>query len=1340
MRHESPGIRGIGGSAALLLLLSLVVAMPGAAQTRRHLVPPGPPAPSPFDLAALGDLGVSGISSSARWGMCFSNLGVSAPRDLGCGDLFGQGTAIPAGGTPWLIAEIPFYVAAGPTDLPPQINQQALIGGGYTVNRTSGLPRYRKLMPSDRSGRELLNAGVLTTADGGCRDYRAVTRGNVRAGVQMLPNLTCPETHPATGFAGARLIREEGYAAFAATPEGARDPFAFWRVPADLQSEKFLGNEQVYGEFADWTSDLLAQYGAALPGGQGPSSLRGYPLGITVFANAYYFTLPTISNTFFWRATVVNESYKLYGDGVDPSTGVDYDSLYMGINPVIILGAQFHTQFLDPKRNAVLMYYCSQRAVTNGAKPTPFYGPATDCPTRFATSNGFHYGAMAIIVLRSPLGDTRNKLLSDPESPFYNPTHPEADDTLTINQLSGCGFISCTTPVHDRSDRAYFGLLSGRIDDLLDGRAPNELADGDYFNIVGNADWPNRGPFNVWVPTNWDYNDDGVDDEVRAHTCLGTGPNGCAAVWSDTVPGGFVNGVGQFPHIGVGPIRLRSGDTTSFVIAFTWEADSASIETQVNNVIDFYNDFYFGPEEVPPPNVYAVGSGRVSTVATTAGSINDAQVTLLWDDLSDYRDEFIADLVQRVEEAPVGTPFGNIRALNPWIVDSLRARVENNLVALYVFKSCTGGTTFTDDSDCFPDRVPTADQTSKWSVFGWLPYATLDPSEGRFVDDDVQPGLTLFYSLVTESRGAVFDVYTGSTVVEDPPGSGRYICVSSDCGVQEFVFSPPILSALKTTPGGSAVSVYVPASRQAGFSAATAELELPTDRVLVPVTITLTDDAPDGQYTGVFGDSVEVIEVERVRGGESLGFSTTATVFRIRDVYDPGAAAVARRVIRTETLSGNTQFSERGASSVETETSLAGDTTVVTRTIRFSGLTLLLARDGGGPVLGTSSLRSGATTPGGFLSSRDFGGFILDVHLDSATAYRGHTVTTPDGEVLPNDLTDTEPVRWLQTTATNLAGFYGQYEIEWADHPFGPAREFRTDRGADPTDAFLASLAARNDPRRSLANDQARQLLAAAGINVAELREYSLPFTIRNLNTGQTVDVVVIDHPQTIRIGVGADTVRISVPTDRWMPGDELVLIEPLPRDSMVNDGVVLDGDGNPIRVTHTVASWRVRLGCDAAVQGFQCNPVVAENYLTLAPGTRDVVTYISPLDADARFGLTVTGRRFASTGGTSGRVDLSAVKVVPNPYIMFSTYERRENDRIIKFTNLPPRGTISIYTVAGQLVQRITYDEADLEGGSGDLSWNMRTFENTEIAYGLYVFVLESEFGRKAGKFVVIR
>jgi hypothetical protein len=102
---------------------------------------------------------------------------------------------------------------------------------------------------------------------------------------------------------------------------------------------------------------------------------------------------------------------------------------------------------------------------------------------------------------------------------------------------------------------------------------------------------------------------------------------------------------------------------------------------------------------------------------------------------------------------------------------------------------------------------------------------------------------------------------------------------------------------------------------------------------------------------------------------------------------------------------------------------------------------------------------------------------------------------------------------------------------------------------------------------------------------------------------------------------------------------------------------------------------------------------------------------------------------------------ELNAIKVVPNPYIVGSTYEReygvlrREPIRMLKFMHLPAHCTITIFTMAGDRIKVMNHD-----GVSGTESWDLRTDGNREIAAGMYVYLVKTDTAEKIGRFAVIK
>lgn len=105
----------------------------------------------------------------------------------------------------------------------------------------------------------------------------------------------------------------------------------------------------------------------------------------------------------------------------------------------------------------------------------------------------------------------------------------------------------------------------------------------------------------------------------------------------------------------------------------------------------------------------------------------------------------------------------------------------------------------------------------------------------------------------------------------------------------------------------------------------------------------------------------------------------------------------------------------------------------------------------------------------------------------------------------------------------------------------------------------------------------------------------------------------------------------------------------------------------------------------------------------------------------------------------------LDEIKVVPNPYIVAHEFEpplppgvtSGRGERRLYFTHLPQDAKVHIFTTRGEHL--IT-----LQGGesmfNGTLTWNMKTKENLDIAFGVYFYVVDSPVGQKRGKFAVIK
>lgn len=1327
--------RRFGRVGALVTVVALAFSVPGRAQQghgpRYRLV--DDPAvesgvdrerASPFNIAGLGDYARTGVITTGTNRFCYGNTGVFEPYfDLGCTDIDQYNTAQ---GTVPMFFEISYAWGAPPSDMPEVIPKDKVVGGGWTMLHNNYiLTGITNIRASDRSGAALLAFGITSTTDGSCRDFSAPRNGGMSAGIQLLPSNVCKETWPPAGWQGDKPIPKEGFIKARADGYlGDDDPFAFWRVPTspEYRKEAFLGNFQTFAEISDHTLDILSSgtygYNEIIPGYTGKATARGWPLGLTMSLNGFYFNLPTVNNAYFHQLVIVNESEKVYGKPID------YDSIYWGFMADPLISPQQVAIYTDTRRSAWVFRLPSSNCL---GRPVP---PGSVC-----SNIGFARGGGGIVWLKSPIGDMRYKLFSNRASEFYNPRHPRAGDTITFNHQHMCGFGDCWAITINRSARSAFGMWSSTEANVLDGRSPADLSERALWRTFRSENWPGTpadvARFNRYVPgvsdraPIWDWNHDGVPDTIYADNC---GRRGCVVLWSDTLPSGYVNSYGNISVLGVGPFSLKAGDTTAVVFALITAPDSVSFEGLVDNVIAFYQEFYLGPEAPTPV--------RIVSADVTAGSVRDNAVRLFIDDTAEeFEDPFLKSFLEKLVSAGPTAELGKLRVLNPWIVDSLRARVSDNVAALHVFKSCDGGETFTDDADCYGDPVPASDPTAKFGPFGWLPWRTLEPDrEGQFpniiTDRDVRPGLTMLYSIVAESRGAKWRVLVDEGAGAVPTdASGNPVCVPSRCGPKEFEIAPKLMNPLSRSSGDPNVTaVYIPASRMAGEKDATVDLKLTKGFATVPFEVVFSGrQVVGGVYRAVFGDQVVVTSRE--------GLTTVAVQDLERVARPDGTADTA--------VIGEQIFQTR------TEVTLGtGAKTVAPGQWVFDKLALVLLNPAREPLFVSASLAGGTATPGAFMGRPDFPFFVINADNTVVGTFQEQLYKGPRGEAVAPAVQPT--MRWLNRLATSVAGRYGRYQIKWSDEGYGPRSPFSLTAG-NLQGQMDESMASRRNVSTSRADAVARAALQAAGVAVdGELKAYKLPFTVQNLTYGNPVDVVVTSHQSTVLLGLLADTTRVRVPADAWVPGDRIALLETFQTDSTVLIGgqraVVLDAGGRPIKVTRTVVTWTGFIGCESprascnATRGAVDPRTGASGYVAVQPDMGLEFHYYSPFTAETEYTFTVTPAVLAKDVPPAER-DLSRVAVVPNPYAFFQSTERGQPH--LKFANLPPEGTIRIYTVSGQFVQEIRYDADDLVGAgtSGDLEWNLQTRERTEISYGLYIWVLTTPDGRKAmGKFVILR
>src|SRR5690606_7012784 len=142
----------------------------------------------------------------------------------------------------------------------------------------------------------------------------------------------------------------------------------------------------------------------------------------------------------------------------------------------------------DVQRGAVVLNHLGHKVTCDSARAIPATGFATEaffgnCSSARDGTQGFLMGSMALVFLKSPIGDLRNKLLSDPGSAFYQPGNLAAGDTITFTIGRACGDACIGEQFRTDNPRRAYGVLASNEADALAGRPPNSLEVFDYWNL-----------------------------------------------------------------------------------------------------------------------------------------------------------------------------------------------------------------------------------------------------------------------------------------------------------------------------------------------------------------------------------------------------------------------------------------------------------------------------------------------------------------------------------------------------------------------------------------------------------------------------------------------------------------------------------------------------------------------------------------------------------------------------------------------------------------------------------------------------------------------------------------
>ena len=586
-------------------------------------------------------------------------------------------------------------------------------------------------------------------------------------------------------------------------------------------------------------------------------------------------------------------------------------------------------------------------------------------------------------------------------------------------------------------------------------------------------------------------------------------------------------------------------------------------------------------------------------------------------------------------------------------------------------------------------------------------------------DNGIFGGRSFLYSLLTETQGLEVAVQTSKVL--DTIGvapDDEVICISG-CGSQILGIAPKIVPSIATaTSASNVVSVYVPVSQQAGSRRATIAVTtespdfMPFARMGVQAT---TDDVADGSYQLLFGDRVDVTENATAT---PTGFAVQSTTVEVT-----AGAAVSATLTSPGPVAVEGPFSE----------SIVGNQR--TRVWTFDALTAVLATASGVPLTATSDLDGGQTVPGRYFGLANFPGFTMSVDA-GLSGFSEQFYLDAAGERI--GLLIEPSVTFLNADAAAVTG-EGRYRINWSDAAFGGGAPFLLDLGDPPgtRDRVLTSLGARTVTTASTDAD----IASFMGLPVEALVPVRLPFTIENITDADNPTPVAVVVPRqgkqtSLLLGDGQSVLTVAVPETEWLPGDELVLVEGSAPDFEITFGTAIVGCEPTL--------WRRR----------SCNPITlrspgATGYIPNAVDQELQFEYHQTITSMTEFTFdvqrAVTGMTVTADDPAAIRAALDSVKVVPNPFLMFSQYSTAGGEDRIIFTHMPPRGVLRIFTVSGQFVQQIVFGPDDLNA-KGDMFFNLRTSEGNEMAAGLYLYVLQAwdesqrEIGIAKGKFVLIK
>ena len=111
-------------------------------------------------------------------------------------------------------------------------------------------------------------------------------------------------------------------------------------------------------------------------------------------------------------------------------------------------------------------------------------------------------------------------------------------------------------------------------------------------------------------------------------------------------------------------------------------------------------------------------------------------------------------------------------------------------------------------------------------------------------------------------------------------------------------------------------------------------------------------------------------------------------------------------------------------------------------------------------------------------------------------------------------------------------------------------------------------------------------------------------------------------------------------------------------------------------------------------------------------------------------YGFTTKGLAPSTFVNQIAKNALDSIRVVPNPYYAYSSFEQSQIDNRVRITNLPTKYVLSIYSLSGSLIRQFRVDNSNETGINKTTyqDWDLKTQTGLPIASGAYLMYINAD------------